>query len=151
MAVSVGVAIIGIFIAARFYLGERAFAAPRKLAERFAGAYRVLANKYYVDEIYNAAFVEGLGKGGGRLLWDFDARVVDGIGVHGARNVTLGLSWLSSIFDQYVVDGLVNGVAGTLQAGYRGLKRMQTGRVQNYAFVMGGGFLLLVAAYLIWR
>jgi len=86
-----------------------------------------------------------------RFLWDFDARVVDGFFVHGARNVVLALSWVSSFFDQYVVDGLVNGVAGMLQAGYRGLRRAQTGRVQNYAFVMGGGFLLLVAAYLIWR
>ncbi len=151
MGISVAVALIGIGIAWRWYTGERAGETPKRLAEAWPFGYRVLANKYYVDEAYDALFVEGLGKGGGRLLWDFDARVVDGIGVHGARNVTLGLSWLSSIFDQYVVDGLVNGVADTLQAGFRGLKRLQTGRVQNYAFVMGGGFLLLVAAYLIWR
>jgi NADH-quinone oxidoreductase subunit L len=151
MAVSVGTAIVGIVIAARFYLGDRAFEAPRRLAQRLSGAYRVLSNKYYVDEFYDRAFVEGLGKGGGRFLWDFDARVIDGFLVHGARNVTLALSWISSFFDQYVVDGMVNGVADTLQAGYRGLKRVQSGRVQNYAFVMGGGFLLLVAAYLIWR
>jgi NADH-quinone oxidoreductase subunit L len=152
MAVSVGAAVVGILVARSFYLGERAFAAPKRLAERFGGAYRVLQNKYYVDEVYNAVFVEGVGKGGGRLLWDFDVRVIDGIGVNGLfAKVPLALSWLASIFDQYVVDGLVNGVAGSLQSGYRGLKRLQTGRVQNYAFVMGGGFLVLIAVYLIWR
>ena len=152
MAVSVSAAIVGILVAKGFYLGEAAFAAPKRLAERFAGAYRVLQNKYYVDEAYDAIFVEGVGKGGGRFLWDFDARVIDGIGVNGLfTKVPLALSWLASIFDQYVVDGLVNGVAGTLKAGFRGLKRLQTGRVQNYAFVMGGGFLVLIAAYLIWR
>jgi NADH-quinone oxidoreductase subunit L len=151
MIFSVTVAVIGIGIAWRFYTGEGAFERPRRLAERFPVAYRLVFNKYYVDEAYDTLFVEGLGKGGGRFLWDFDARVVDGFFVHGARNVVLALSWISSSFDQYVVDGLVNGVADTLQAGYRGLKRAQTGRVQNYAFVMGGGFLLLVAAYLIWR
>ncbi|HET9793554.1 MAG TPA: NADH-quinone oxidoreductase subunit L [Thermoanaerobaculia bacterium] len=151
MVFSVTVAVIGIGIAWRFYTGESAFERPRRLAERFPAAYRIVFNKYYVDEAYDALFVEGLGKGGGRFLWDFDARVVDGFFVHGVRNVVMALSWISSIFDQYVVDGMVNGVAGTLQAGYRGLRRAQTGRVQNYAFVMGGGFLLLVAAYLIWR
>jgi NADH-quinone oxidoreductase subunit L len=151
MAVSVGVALIGIFTAVRFYVGERAFEIPKRLAARFPFAYRVLVNKYYVDEGYNRVLVEGLGKGGGRFLWDFDARVIDGFLVHGARNVTLALSWLSSAFDKYVVDGLVNGVAGVLQSGYRGLKRVQSGEVQNYAFVMGGGFALLIAAYLIWR
>jgi len=151
MAFSVAVAVLGIGIAWKFYTGAEAFARPRRLAERFPAAYRILFNKYYVDEAYDAVFVEGLGKGGGRFLWDFDARVVDGFFVHGARNVVLAASWISSFFDQYVVDGLVNGVADTLQAGYRGLRRAQTGRVQNYAFVMGGGFFLLVAAYLIWR
>jgi NADH-quinone oxidoreductase subunit L len=152
MAVSVGAAVVGILVAGRFYLGERAFEAPKRLAERFAGVYRVLQNKYSVDEAYNKVFVEGLGKGGGRFLWDFDARVIDGIGVNGlGARVPLALSWLASVFDQYIVDGAVNGVAATLQAGYRGLRRMQTGRVQNYAFVMGGGFLALLAAYLIWR
>jgi NADH-quinone oxidoreductase subunit L len=151
MAVSVAVAVLGILVALRFYTGEQAFAAPKRIAERFGTAYRVLVNKYYVDEAYDAVFVEGLGKGGGRFLWDFDARVIDGFFVNGLfAKVPYALSWLSSIFDQYVVDGLVNGVAGTLKAGYRGLKRAQTGRVQNYAFVMGGGFFLLVAAYLIW-
>jgi len=151
MIFSVTVAAIGIFIAWRFYTGERAFDRPRKLAERFPAAYRIVFNKYYVDEAYETVFVRGLGKGGGRFLWDFDARVVDGFFVHGVRNVVLALSWLSSFFDQYVVDGAVNGVAGTLQAGFRGARRLQTGRVQNYAFVMGGGLLILVAAYLIWR
>jgi NADH-quinone oxidoreductase subunit L len=151
MIFSVAVAVVGIAIAWRFYTGERAFERPRRLAERFPVAYRIVFNKYYVDEAYDRVFVRGLAKGGGRFLWDFDARVVDGFFVHGVRNVVMAFSWLSSFFDEYVVDGAVNGVAGTLQAGYRGARRLQTGKVQNYAFVMGCGFLVLVAAYLIWR
>ena len=123
---------------------------PRRLASRFPGAHRLLENKYYVDEGYDAVFVRGLGKGGGRFLWDFDARVVDGL-VNGASAVVVAASWISSIFDQHVVDGMVNGVADAIQAGWRGARRLQTGRVQNYAFVMGGGFLVLLAAYWIWR
>ena len=47
--------------------------------------------------------------------------------------------------------GLVNGLANTLQAAFRGFRRAQTGNVQNYALVMGGGLFCLVAAYLLFR
>ena len=58
---------------------------------------------------------------------------------------------LSNVWDKYVVDGLVNGLANTLQAAFRGFRRAQTGLVQNYALVMGGGLFCLVAAYLLFR
>jgi NADH-quinone oxidoreductase subunit L len=109
-----------------------------------------LLNKYSVDEVYDAVFVEGLAKGGGRFLWDFDVTVIDGA-VNGVRHLTIGLSWIASFFDQYVVDGLVNGVANTLQASFRTFRRAQTGHVQNYALVMGGGLFCLVAVYLMFR
>ena len=149
MAASVAAAAIGLFLAFVWY-AKGGGAVPARVAARFPGVYRVVSNKYYVDEVYDAVFVEGLAKGGGRLLWDFDATVVDGA-VNGVRHVTVGLSWISSFFDQYVVDGLVNGVANTLQAGFRGFRRAQTGRVQNYALVMGGGLFCLVAVYLLFR
>jgi NADH-quinone oxidoreductase subunit L len=49
------------------------------------------------------------------------------------------------------VDGLVNGLADTLQAGFRMFRRAQTGRVQNYALVMGAGLFAIVAVYLVFR
>ena len=149
MAASVAAAAIGLALAYVWYAKGQG-AVPARIAARFPGVYRAVENKYYVDEAYDSVFVEGLAKGGGRFLWDFDATVVDGA-VNGARHVTVGLSWLSSFFDQYVVDGLVNGVANTLQAGFRGFRRVQTGRVQNYALVMGGGLFCLVAVYLLFR
>jgi len=50
-----------------------------------------------------------------------------------------------------VVDGLVNGLANTLAALFQLFRRAQTGRVQNYALVMGGGLFCLVAVYLLFR
>jgi len=149
MAASVAVATGGILLAF-FWYAQGHGATPARIAARFPGVYRAVVNKYYVDEIYGAVFVEGLAKGGGRLLWDFDATVVDGA-VNGARHVTIGLSWAASLFDQYVVDGLVNGLANALQAGFRTFRSAQTGRVQNYALVMGGGLFCLVAVYLMFR
>ncbi|MEP6801402.1 MAG: NADH-quinone oxidoreductase subunit L [Acidobacteriota bacterium] len=149
MAASVAAAAIGLALAYVWYAKGQG-AVPARIAARFPGVYRAVENKYFVDEAYDRVFVEGLAKGGGRFLWDFDATVVDGA-VNGARHLTVGLSWLSSFFDQYVVDGLVNGLANTLQAGFRGFRRVQTGRVQNYALVMGGGLFCLVAVYLLFR
>ena len=149
MAASVLAAAAGIFLALAWYKqGEGRV--PAKITAAYPGVYRAVSNKYYVDEFYERTFVEGAGKGGGRLMWDFDGTVVDLI-PNGSAAVTRGFSWISSLFDQYIVDGLVNGVADTLQGGYRLVKRAQTGRVQNYALVMGGGLFCLVAVYLLFR
>ena len=77
-ALSVAVAAFGIWLAYRFYMGARGIRErPRRLAERFPFAYKLLLNKYWVDEIYDATVISGTVKGS-RFLWEFDARVVDG-------------------------------------------------------------------------
>ncbi len=149
MAAAVAVAAIGMFLAWAWYVkGEGR--TPARLAAEWPGVYRAVSNKYFVDEVYEKVFVRGAAVGGGNVLWDVDATVVDLI-PNGASAVTKAASWIASIFDQYVVDGLVNGVANTLQGLFDVLRRAQTGRVQNYALVMGGGLFCLVAVYLLFR
>jgi len=149
MAAAVTAAGVGILLAWTWYVkGEGR--APHALAERFPGAYRTLVNKYFVDEAYEKVFVQGVALGGGRALWDVDRNLVDLI-PNGAAAVTKGASWIAALFDQYVVDGLVNGLANTLAAIFQLFRRAQTGRVQNYALVMGGGLFCLVAVYLLFR
>jgi NADH-quinone oxidoreductase subunit L len=149
MAAAVAVAGIGIYLAWSWYVkGEGRV--PARLAEQYPGVYRAVAHKYYVDEVYDRVFVRGLAVGGGRFLWEVDATVVDLI-PNGAAAVTRAFSWIASFFDQYVVDGLVNGVANTFQALFGLFRRAQTGRVQNYALVMGGGLFCIVAVYLLFR
>jgi len=149
MAAAVAVAAVGMYLAWSWYVkGEGRM--PARLARQWPGVYRVVSNKYFVDEAYEKVFVRGVALGGGRALWEVDATVVDLI-PNGASAVTKAFSWIASIFDQYVVDGLVNGVANTLQALFRLFRRAQTGHVQNYALVMGGGLFCLVAVYLLFR
>ena len=57
MVVSSGVALAGIGIAAFFFLHEPR-GCRRAWRERFAGLHRCCSNKYYVDEIYDAAIVQ---------------------------------------------------------------------------------------------
>jgi NADH-quinone oxidoreductase subunit L len=149
MAAAVAVASIGIYLAWSWYAkGEGR--TPARLAAQWPGVYRAVTNKYFVDEAYDRVFVRGLALDGGRFLWEFDATVVDLI-PNGAAAVTRGASWVAAAFDEYVVDGLVNGVAYGFQSLFQLFRRAQTGRVQNYALVMGGGLFCLVAVYLLFR
>jgi NADH-quinone oxidoreductase subunit L len=147
MAVSIGVALLGWFFARRFYRLDPHFATPKRLATKFSFAHRVLENKWYVDELYSKTVIAGTLMLC-RALWWFDQWVVDGL-VNGVRHLTVFvLGHGSSIFDKYVVDGAVNGVAWSAKGGSMMLRRMQSGLVQNYALIMGGGIVLIAMVYL---
>jgi NADH-quinone oxidoreductase subunit L len=125
------------------YFGPDAGKTPQAIAERVPALYRAVANKYYVDEIYGATVIAGTEKLA-RGSWEFDARVIDGA-VNGTRHLTVGTSFFSGLFDLNVVDGAVNLVARIYELWSRGLRRVQTGVVQRYAFVMTMGFAAAVA------
>ncbi|MEW5982141.1 MAG: NADH-quinone oxidoreductase subunit L [Acidobacteriota bacterium] len=147
MLLSVAIALVGIGVAYRFYV--RAPQIAEQLAARWAGAHRVLSNKYYVDELYGATVVRGtmLSASG---LWAFDAKVVDGA-VNGSGWLTIFSSWFSHLLDKYLVDGLVNFVGAVLENASFMFRKMQTGLVQNYALVMLFGVFAFVSLYLLSR
>ena len=147
MLLSVCVGITGILVAYRFYV--RAPEIADKLAQRWAGAHRVLSNKYYVDEFYEATAIAGT-MASARGLWVFDANVVDGA-VNGTGWLTMFWSWISHVVDKYVVDGLVNFVGAVMEEGSVVFRRLQTGLIQNYALVMLFGVFAFVSIYLMSR
>jgi NADH-quinone oxidoreductase subunit L len=138
-------------VARRLYGGDRGLAADQAFAARVPAVQRTLANKYYVDEIYDATVVRGFWATC-RGLFRFDAGFIDGFLVNGARNVTVELlSLSSSLFDKYVVDGIVNGVGKVLGLGGRLFRRVQTGYVSNYALVLAAGMFALVCVFVLMR
>ncbi len=147
MLIAVAVAALGIFLAWRLYGQGRGVRADDAFAARWPGLHRLLTNKYYVDEGYDAAIVRPTW-GLARLLHRFDARAIDGFLVHGVRHLTVLSSLLSGFFDKYFVDGLVN-LVGWLprRASYR-LRRLQNGLVSRQALALLAGLFLLVCAYL---
>jgi NADH-quinone oxidoreductase subunit L len=151
MGGSVALALLGIFLAWRFYSGKFPFAMPEAVVSAFPRLYRWVRDKYYVDEFYEAVFVNGFGKRFGRFLWEVDARVVDGVGVNGTSWLTVQISKISSWFDLAFVDGAVDGIADTLQAAWRGYRRVQTGRTENYALTMAVGVFGAVCLWIILR
>ena len=147
MFFSVLLAVLGISVARHLYITRPALS--NALADRFAGPHRVLLNKYYVDEFYDATAVRGL-MGAARGSWLFDRTVVDGA-VNGSGWSTRFLAWLSGVLDRYVVDGLVNLVGSVLSEASHGFRRMQTGLIQNYALLMMVGVFAFVSVYLLLR
>jgi NADH-quinone oxidoreductase subunit L len=147
MALSVLMAVLGIGLANKFYVTSPEIS--DQLAERFAGGHRVLSNKYYVDEIYDATVISGT-FATARGLWTFDRNVVDGA-VNGTSWVTVISSWFSGLTDRSVVDGVVNLVGRIVQESSLRFRRFQTGLVQNYALLMLFGIFAFVGIYLFVR
>jgi NADH-quinone oxidoreductase subunit L len=144
MAFSVLVAAFGIGLAWKFYVTSPEIS--ERLAQQYAGPHRVLSNKYYVDELYDATVVAST-VNGGRGLWTFDRNVVDGA-VNGTGWVTKISAWFSGLTDKHVVDGAVNLVGWTAQESSYWFRRFQTGLVQNYALLMLFGVFAFVSVYL---
>jgi NADH-quinone oxidoreductase subunit L len=141
---SVAIAVAGMVLAWRRYGRDESWMAR---AERTPMLWQVLENKWYIDEIYNATVVRGTLIFARLLAW-IDVHVIDGL-VNLTRYITVfPLGHGSNLFDRYVVDGLVNGVASTARGSSRLFRRMQGGMIQNYALVMGAGIVLIAAVYL---
>jgi NADH-quinone oxidoreductase subunit L len=138
------IAVAGILLARKFYITSPEI--PDRLAAQWAGTHRTLANKYYVDELYDGTVVAGTVTSS-RALWGFDRKVVDG-GVNGTGWVTLFSSWVSGLTDRHVVDGAVNLVGWSTEESSYWFRRLQTGLVQNYALLMVFGVFLFVSVYL---
>ena len=147
MAFSVLLAAGGILFAYRNYV-QRPEAAD-ELATRLAGTHRLLTNKYYVDELYDATVVSG-SMSSARGLWRFDGGVVDGA-VNGTGWATRASAMISHVLDKYVVDGLVNLVGWICREGSYGFRRAQTGLIQNYAFATLVGVFAFVTWFLVGR
>jgi len=148
LGVAIVVAFGFTFLAFRLYGAARGLSTDVAMERRFPAAHRVLANKYYVDELYDKTVIGGAWALA-RTLFRFDAGFIDGLLVNGTRNATVSFAMLSGFFDKYVVDGLVNLVATVLDGFSRVFRRLQTGYVSNYALVLAVGMFALVAVYML--
>ena len=122
MGVSIAVALGGIAIAVVIWLRRPEIAAS--MARRYPGLHRLLLNKYYVDEAYDAAIVRPIRVGSEERLWrGFDVRVID---------------------------GAVNGTGAIVAGSASVLRLVQTGSVRTYAGSMLIGVVVILGYYL-WR
>jgi NADH-quinone oxidoreductase subunit L len=112
---SIAAGVIGILLAAYMYWLKPAVAASMKEGP----LYRLIYNKYYVDEIYNAFIVKPIEIFSRFVLWK---------GV-----------------DDALIDGTVNGGSRRIRGLGAALRHMQSGTIRNYAtWVMTGSLLVLI-------
>jgi NADH-quinone oxidoreductase subunit L len=81
-----------------------------------------LLNKYYVDQLYNFIVTRP-------LFW-------------------IATIALARIVDSFAIEGMVNGAGLTVETGSELTRRVETGNVQQYAFVYVLGVVAIVAYYL---
>ena len=116
-AISTAVGIAGIVLGLSMYARGRPD--PAAVARASGPYYRVLVEKYYVDELYDRRFVD-------------------------LAKAVAGASWA---FDIHIIDGLVNRLGWTMRLAGAGLRRAQTGIVGNYALSVVAGLLVIMAVY----
>jgi NADH-quinone oxidoreductase subunit L len=125
---SVAVAALGIGVAWRLFGAElpgiRIPPQPervRAISARVPFLYRASLNKWWFDDLNHLLFIVIGGRIAAFLWW----------------------------FDRVVVDGTVNGIGALTVGAGRGLRQVQTGRVQNYALGIAFGLIVMAGSYLI--
>jgi len=141
MIVATLVALSGIYLAYVIYY--KGTISAERLKNRFSSIHKLLYNKYYFDELYNAIIIRPLFKLADFLFKKFDLGVIDWL-VNAAGNFTMFLSWFWELFDTYIVDGAVNGLGYVVRGTGAGIRRVQTGQLQNYAFIIFFGIVLII-------
>ena len=144
MVLSICVAGLGILFSWLFY--HRRTLSAESVATTFRPVYNLFWHKYYFDEFYDGVLV-ALTVWKARLFAQFDGSVVDGI-VNGVGFVTRDiLAAFTGAFDNRVVDGIVNRVAQVTWAVGGRIRRIQTGAIQTYLFVVLAGIVLLILIF----
>lgn len=116
VAISVIAGLLGITIAYLFYVARPGMADT--LAAALRAPYRLLFNKYYVDELYNATVVRPVVSGSDGWLW------------RGA--------------DVRLIDGFMNGIGDAARRAGAVLRLLQSGNIRSYAaWVLAGGVAIL--------
>jgi NADH-quinone oxidoreductase subunit L len=119
LSTSAVVAVVGIALAYLFYVVNPAI--PQNLARRTRPLFNLLVNKYYVDELYTALFVNP--------------------GLKLAQAMAQGIDAL--LIDSVLVDGLARGVGRLGQQA----SRLQTGYLRHYALGTFIGVLVVISYF----
>ncbi|MBI2408946.1 MAG: NADH-quinone oxidoreductase subunit L [Gemmatimonadetes bacterium] len=122
MLVSTAIIIAVVGIAFAVWRLKPAALVPKKDAPEATGFDRVLENKYYVDEGYDAAIVQPTVNVSRAVLWKgFDAGIIDGLFVNGSALLARAFGWMGS--------------------------QLQTGQLGTYAWVLLIGVITLLGAF----
>jgi NADH-quinone oxidoreductase subunit L len=145
--VSLALAAAGIAASYAYWFRGMFHGATERTAVARAG-HALLLNRYYFDHLYTGVIAAGVKGPIARVSYWINQNVIDGTvnaaGVS-ARWVAEGLY---KHVDQGVVDGVVNGSGATAEGSGQLLRRIQTGRVQQYGALLFGGAVVLAGIFI---
>ena len=144
MAVFVAFVGVGCGLGYKLYLDNPKL--HTKLAESWPHLHNLLIHKYYVDEIYDALFVNRI-MDLGTALGFFDSKVIDDLGVDGAGWLARVFARISMMSDKWVVDALVNLLGWFPKFLSMPLRMFQTGVFSTYAVFILIGLAILLGFY----
>ncbi len=139
---SVTIAIVGVGAG---YLVYRRWKDPDPI-RGLGPAYTVLANKYYLDDLYWRGIVRPIRDPIAAFVYWTNQNVIDRA-VNGTASLTVVFSRTVAWFDRTVIDGAVNGAAHI--TGFTGgiLRYIQSGNVQRYAAFLFAGVVILAVVF----
>ncbi|MBI4837774.1 MAG: NADH-quinone oxidoreductase subunit L, partial [Nitrospirae bacterium] len=116
MGISILVALGGWFIAHKMYVKNTEL--PDKISSKFQPLYKLLYNKYYVDELYDKTIVQPVLKASDKIILGF--------------------------FDGKIIEGVVNGIPALIGSFRQKLRKVQTGVLSGYGLIMALGAVIII-------
>ena len=118
-AMALGAGLLGILLAWLLYI--RSPGVPGRIEQNLRALYQLLWRKYYIDELYDHLVSRP-------LFW-------------------ISLHFLNNGVDRDVIDGIVNGTGAAVEGTGEAARKLETGNVQNYAFVYLLGVVVVAGYY----
>ena len=142
MGLSIAVATIGILLAVLMYLKN--VLSPKTISEKLGFLYDWSLNRFYFDENYNRFLYQPFLRLANTISW-IDWEFYDKYFINGFGRVTNLFSKLSGKLDYDGIDqGLVDGLGRLSNASGKNLRKIQTGRLQNYLLYVVAGILIII-------
>jgi NADH-quinone oxidoreductase subunit L len=141
-ATSIAIVFLGIGLGWLVY-GLRPLGDTDPLESAAAPIFRALANRLYVDEIYDATVIRGL-RGLGRVMAWVDRQILAGI-VRAVAWVSFLVSAISNGMDRFLINFGFDSSCNALREYGGGIASCEGGRVQGYLRVLGIGIAVLIA------
>ena len=114
-----------------------------------AKGHLLLENKYYLDHLYTDTIAAGTKGPVARAAYWFNQKILDGV-VDNAGKGSVGLGRLVyKYIDQGTIDASVNSTADGAGASGGILRRIQNGKIRQYATLMFGATAVLVAIFMV--
>ncbi len=117
---------------------------------KFARAgHTMLVQKYYLDHLYTDVIAAGTKGPLARAIYWFNQNVIDNVINYTGKGAVFGGQFLYRFIDQGLIDGSVNGSGLSALSSGGFLRKMQSGKIRNYATLMFGAATLLAAVFIL--